>query len=281
MTRTLVALHAHPDDESSKGAATVARYADAGVRCVLVCATGGEAGDILNPAMDLPEIQARLAEVRSAELDEAAAIIGYREVVRLGYRDSGMPGTPANEDPAAFVNIPFDDALEAIVRVVRRERPQVVLGYDDHVRYPHPDHLRIHDLSLAAFDAAGDPGRFPDAGPPWRVGKLYAPVFSVRRTRALHRAMLERGLESPLQRWLERAGDLEDDPVRLTRIPVESTIERARDALRAHRTQIDPDGFWFQVPADVVLTSHPYEDFELLASRVEVDPDETDLFAGT
>jgi mycothiol S-conjugate amidase len=275
-----MALHAHPDDESSKGAATVARYADAGVRCVLVCATGGEAGDILNPAMDRQDVRARLGEVRAAELDEAAAIIGYDEVVRLGFRDSGMPGTPANDDPAAFVNVPFDDALEAVVRVVRRERPDVLLGYDDHARYPHPDHLRIHDLGLAAFEAAADPERFPAAGEPWAVAKLYAPVFSVRRTLALHRAMESRGLESPLQRWLERAGDLEDDPVRLTRVAVADTLERGRAALLAHRTQVDPEGFWFQIPMEVVLATHPYEDFELLAGRVDVSPEEDDLFAG-
>ena len=279
---TVVALHAHPDDESSKGAGTVARYVDRGVRAVLVCATGGEAGDILNPAMDQPEIAARLSELRAEELREAAAIIGYDEVIPLGYRDSGMPDTEHNVHPDAFVNASFDEVLERTVAIVRRERPEVLLGYDDHERYPHPDHLRIHDLSLAVFEAAADPDRFPDSGPPWAVSRVYAPVFMVGRIRSLHQAMLDRGDESPFERWIERLEDAEDDPdVVRAHIDVTGYVERARDALRAHRTQIDPDGFWFQVPLDVVESVYPYEDFELLASRDdETSPEATsDLFA--
>jgi mycothiol S-conjugate amidase len=274
----MVALHAHPDDESSKGAGTVARYVDRGVRAVLVCATGGEAGDILNPAMDHPEIATRLPELRAEELREAAAIIGYDEVIRLGYRDSGMPDTEHNTHPEAFVNAPFDEVLKRIVEVVRRERPEVILGYDDHERYPHPDHLRIHDLSLAVFEAAADPDRFPGAGPPWRVARVYAPVFMVARIRALHQAMLDRGDESPFAQWMERIGDDEDEPdVTRAHVDVTGYIERARDALRAHRTQIDPDGFWFRVPLDVIEAVYPFEDFELLASR----DDETSPAAGS
>jgi len=278
---TLLALHAHPDDESSKGAGTVARYVDRGVRAVLVCATGGEAGDILNPALDRPEIAARLPELRSEELREAAAIIGYDEVITLGYRDSGMPDTEHNEHEEAFVNAPFDDVLARLVAIVRSERPDILLGYDDHERYPHPDHLRIHDLSLAVFDAAADPERFPEAGPAWEVRRVYAPVFTVSRIRDLHEAMLERGLDSPFDQWMERLDGAVDDPAkRRAQIDVSGYVERARDALRAHRTQIDPDGFWFQVPVELLIEIYPFEDFELLASR-DIDTARgasTDLF---
>ena len=279
MTRTLLALHAHPDDESSKGAATVARYADAGVRCVLVTATGGEAGDVLNKAMDRPEVRADLAAVRRRELDEAAAIIGFHRVELLGYRDSGMPDTEDNRHRDAFVNAPFEEALERIVALVREERPQVVLGYDEHVRYPHPDHIRIHDLSLAAFEAAADPDRFPAAGEPWPVSKLYAPLFSRKRLLTLHEAMQSRGLESPLADWLERRG-ADPDPDRVAHIDVGSTLFRGRKALLAHRTQVDPEGPWFQIPEEIVRAAYPYEDFELMISRVGGDPVEDDLFAG-
>lgn len=265
---TLLALHAHPDDESSKGAGTVARYVDRGVRAVLVCATGGEAGDILNPAMEQPEIAARLPELRAEELLEAAAIIGYDDVIRLGYRDSGMPDTAHNAHPDAFVNAPFDEILARLVAIVRAERPSVVLGYDDHERYPHPDHLRVHDLSLAVFDAAADSDRFPEAGAPWAIDRVYAPVFGVNRIRMLHETLLGRGLESPFEAWMERLEGVEDDPAKVrTQVDVTGYVERARDALRAHRTQIDPDGFWFQVPVELVEEVYPYEDFELLASR--------------
>ena len=186
----------------------------------------------------------------------------------IALRNSGMPETEHNAHPDAFVNAPFDDVLGRLVEIVRRERPQVVLGYDDHERYPHPDHLRIHDLSLAVFEAAADPDRFPDAGPPWAIHRLYAPVFTVRRVRRLHETMLERGLESPFAQWMERLGDAEDDADAIhAHVDVTGYIERARDALRAHRTQIDPNGSWFQVPVEIVEDVYPYEDFELLASR--------------
>ena len=278
---TILALHAHPDDESSKAAGTIARYSDAGARTVLVCATGGEAGDILNPALDTPEVAERLSELRAQELVEAAAIIGYHEIVTLGYRDSGMPDTDHNAHPDAFVNAPFDEVLERVVAIVRRERPEVLLGYDDHEWYPHPDHLRIHDLSLAVFEAAADAARFPAAGPPWAVTKLYAPVFTVRRIRVLHDAMIERDLESPFASWIERLDGQVDDPeLIISQVDVTGYHEQARDALRAHRTQVDPNGSWFKVPVDLVEMVYPYEDFELLAARVDIAGPESDLFAG-
>jgi len=279
VSHTLLAIHAHPDDESSKGAGTVARYADAGVRCILVTATGGEAGDVLNPAMDTPEVKADIGAVRLRELDEAARIIGYDRLALLGYRDSGMADTEPNGHPDAFVNAPFEDVLAGVVAVIREERPHVILGYDEHVRYPHPDHLRVHDVSLAAFDAAADPSRFPEAGPAWAASKLYAPMFSLRRLTTLHEAVLARGLESPFESWLERRGD-EPDPEESAHIDVSATMGRARKALLAHRTQVDPSGFWFQIPEDIVMEAYPFEDFELMASRVPVQSPESDLFAG-
>lgn len=280
MPRALLSLHAHPDDESSKGAATVSLYVAAGVRAVLVTATGGEAGDILNPAMDTPEIASRLPEVRAAELEEAAAIIGYDDVVLLGYRDSGMPDSDDNARPEALCNQPHDVVLERLVRIVRTVQPQIVLGYDDHEFYPHPDHLAIHRLSLDVFGAAADEERFPDAGPPWQIGKLYAPVFTGDRIGALHVAMLERTGRSPYAHWIERMDPNNGFERQITRIDVTGYVERGREALRAHRTQVDPDGFWFEVPTELVEEVYPWEDFELLASSVPVREGETDLFEG-
>lgn len=277
MPRTIVALHAHPDDESSKGAATIARYHDLGARAVLITATGGEAGEILNPEAEKPAEGIDLATVRRSELREAARIIGYDDVVMLGYRDSGMPGSDDNRHPDAFVNASFDEILERLVAIVRSERPQIILGYDDHEWYPHPDHLRIHDLSTAVFDAAADPARFPDTGEPWAADRLYAPVFSLQRLRALSEAMESRGMESPFSRWIERIGPDAVDPP-LTVIEIGPYVERARDALRAHRTQIDPDGPWFQIPLDIILSVYPHEDFELLASRDSAGPEGFDLW---
>lgn len=278
--RTLLAIHAHPDDESSKGAATVAHYAAAGVHCVLVTATGGEAGDILNPALDRPEVKERLTELRREELHEAARIIGFAEVVELGYRDSGMPDTEANRHPDALANASSDEVLGRLVGLVRALRPQVVLGYDDHERYPHPDHLAVHRLSLELFDAAADGARYPEAGAPWAVSRLFAPVFTVRRIRTLHDAAIDRGLESPFERWIDSLDGATDDGKVLVAVDVADTLETGRDALRAHRTQIDPDGFWFRLPTEVVADVYPYEDFELLRTRTPLPAGAHDLFAG-
>jgi len=276
----LLALHAHPDDESSKGAATVAGYVDAGVHAVLVTATGGEAGDILNPAMDRPEVAADLGAIRFAELQAAAAIIGYQKVIMLGYRDSGMPGSEDNARADAFTNADDEEVMERLVTIVRAEKPHVLLSYDSHERYPHPDHLAVHRHGLELFTAAADGERFPDAGEPWAVSKLYAPVFSVNRIVKIHQAMVERGEESPYTEWIERIDPDADVGKRLTAIDISATIGRGRDALRAHRTQVDPDGRWFRAPEEVVLASYPYEDFELMAARVPVEPRESDLFDG-
>lgn len=280
MSGTVLALHAHPDDESSKGAASVARLVDEGVRAILVTATGGEAGDILNPVMDRPEIAQRLAEIRANELAEAASIIGYDEVVMLGYRDSGMPDSDDNGRSDVFRNQPLDVVLGAVVEIVRRERPSVVLGYDAHEFYPHPDHLRIHEMTLELVAAAADPNRYPETGDPWQIEKLYAPVFTRERLVVLHEAMLERTGESPLVAWLERLGDFHVPDRRLMRFDVTGYVEQGRDALRAHRTQVDPNGFWFAVPTDVVESVYPWEDFELLYSQGPWDAAETHLFSG-
>ncbi len=281
MSRTILSLHAHPDDESSKGAATVARLVDTGARAVLVTATGGEAGDILNPAMDVPAVADRLAQIRAKELEAAARIIGYDTVVMLGYRDSGMPESPDNGYAEAFCNQEFTSVLERVVRIVRAERPDVVFGYDAHELYPHPDHLAIHALTTALPAAAADRSRFPDAGDPWQIPRVYAPIFTRARIDALHAAMLEETGTSPFASWIERFEGYTEPRRRTVRIDVTGYIERGRDALRAHRTQVDPEGSWFAVPTEVVEAVYPWEDFEVLHGDVPQTEDAWGLFAGT
>jgi mycothiol S-conjugate amidase len=275
---TLLTIHAHPDDEASKGAGTVHRYHSEGVRCVLVCCTGGEAGEILNPAMDRPEVRARLDEVRMEELRRSTEIIGYDDVVLLGYRDSGMPGTPENEEPGCFARADLDEAVGRLVAVIRRERPQVVITYaDDQEGYPHPDHLRVHDITVPAFAAAGRADAYPDAGPPWQPLKLYYVAWTRARILALHERFLALGLESPFdEKWFERP---DMDHRVTTRIDVSALDAVRRDALRAHATQIDPDSpFWFGLPPEEV--AYPYDDYILAESLVESTIPEDDLFAG-
>ena len=278
--RCLLSVHAHPDDESSKGAGTVHRYHEAGVRTILVCCTGGEAGDILNPALDTPEVRERLPEVRMEELAAAVAVIGYDETVLLGYRDSGMPDSPENADPRCFARAPLDEAVERLVAIIRRERPQVVLTYgDDQSGYPHPDHLRVHDVTMAAIPAAADPDAYPEAGAPWQVAKVYWSVWSRKRLEATHAAFLEQGLESPYsEEWFAR--ESQDHRI-TTSIDVDGLYAVKSAALRAHATQIDPTSpFWFGLPEEVAESIHPYEDYIRALSTVDAPVPESDLFAG-
>jgi mycothiol S-conjugate amidase len=281
----VLSVHAHPDDEASKGAATMARYHAEGVRTVLVTCTGGEAGDILNPAADSPEARADLGAVRRRELDDAVAIIGYDELYLLGYRDSGMPETDHNVHPDNFANADLDEATGRLVRVIRRERPQVLVGYaPDTGGYTHADHQRVHEISVAAFERAGDPEWFPETGEPWQPLKLYySGGFTRARILTIHEWFVAQGEESPFAEWIERLpADTPDTTT--TRIDVGDYLEIGRAALLAHRTQVAADGFWFRIPLDAARELHPWEDFVLARSLVDnTVPEsgyETDLFAG-
>jgi mycothiol S-conjugate amidase len=279
----LLTVHAHPDDEASKGAGTVARYHAEGVRTVLVTCTGGEEGDILNPAMDTPEVRRDIGAVRAAELSVAAGVIGYDVVEMLGYRDSGMPDSPANADPACFAQAPLDEAVGRLVAIVRRERPQVVVTYGDDQRgYPHPDHLRAHEVTVAAFDAAGDPDAYPDAGSPHQPLKLYYIGWSRAQMLARHEKFLGLGLESPYAEriadgWLDRVAAVE--PTTAIRL---AGFEHVRQqALRAHATQVDPtSSFWFGLPEDAEREVFSEDTYVRARSLVDAPLPEDDLFAG-
>jgi mycothiol S-conjugate amidase len=276
----LLQVHAHPDDEASKGACTVARYKAEGARSVLVTCTGGEAGDILNPAMDTPDVRDNLHEVRMQELARAAEIIGYDEVVLLGYRDSGMPDSEHNHDPRCFAQADFEEAVGRLVEVIRRERPHVIVTYgDDQQGYPHPDHLRVHDITIPAFERAGDPDAHPGMGEPWQPLKMYYSVWSRKRMVAMHEKFIALGLESPFdEKWFDRPS--QDDRI-TTSIDVTGHADVRFEALLAHATQIDPTSpFWFGIPRDEALTVHPYDEYILARSLVDSEIPEDDLFAG-
>jgi mycothiol S-conjugate amidase len=286
----VLSVHAHPDDEASKGAATMARYAAEGVRTVLVTCTGGEAGDILNPEADTEDVRSDLAAVRRRELDEAVRIIGYDALYLLGYRDSGMADTEPNAHPENFANADLDEAVGRLVAIVREERPQVIVGYARDRVYAHPDHVRVHEITVLAFERAGDPDWYPEAGPPWQPAKLYyTSGFTKERIQSMHDWFVEQGEESPFTKWMERidadaADDTVDADVTTTRIDVRDFLDVGRAALLAHRTQVAPDSFFFRVPLEVAQERHPWEEYALARALVDtgrVDGEyETDLFAG-
>ena len=279
----LMHVHAHPDDESSKGAASTAKYVAEGVDVHVATCTGGERGSILNPKMDRPDILANIFEVRRQEMERARDILGIRQDW-LGFVDSGWPeGDPLPPLPeGCFALVPLEEAAEPLVRLIREFRPHVVTTYDERGGYPHPDHIKCHDITVEAFHAAGDPERYPGTGPVWQPLKLYFHhTFNRPRMQALHDELIRHDLESP---WTDRLAEWEPDPVwdaRITtRVPCAEFFGVRDQALLAHATQIDPDGFWFAVPRSIQESVWPHEDYELVVSHVDSPLPEDDLFAG-
>jgi mycothiol S-conjugate amidase len=289
----MLTVHAHPDDEASKGAPTLARYHAEGVRTVLVCCTGGEEGDLQNPTLREPgqafhglsaeQEKELLAAIRPSELARSAEIIGFDEVVMLGYRDSGMKDSPANAHPECFHMADIDEAAGRLVSAIRRERPQVIITYGDDQRgYPHPDHVRVHEVSLVAFERAGDPAWYPEAGEPWQPLKLYYSVWSRARLLALHEGMIRHRGESPYdQDWLDRPGQ---DHRITTRVEISAFLWARSGSLRAHATQVDPnEPWWFGLTDEQLAEVYPWEDWILARSLVGSPAEgdlEDDLFAG-
>jgi mycothiol S-conjugate amidase len=279
----LMTVHAHPDDESSKGAATMAKYVAEGVDVLVATCTGGERGSVLNPKLDRPEIWENIATIRREEMERAREILGVRQAW-LGFVDSGYPeGDPLPPLPEGCFGLqPVEKAAAPLVRLIREFRPHVVTTYDEEGGYPHPDHVMCHKITVAAFDAAGDPDAYPDEGEPWQPLKLYYDMgFSRARIIALHEALLAAGLESHYGEWLENWDPKRDKGSRVTtRVPCGDYFEVRDDALRAHATQVDPDGFWFRVPLEIQRKAWPTEDYELARCLVERNEPEDDLFAG-
>jgi LmbE family N-acetylglucosaminyl deacetylase len=313
---TLLVVHAHPDDECLGTGGLLARYSAEGINTVLVTATRGEEGEMHDPDRTEEEARPRMAEIRDEELRRAVAILGVKHLELLGYRDSGMIGTPANKHPDNFHNANFDEAVGRLVAIIRRHRPQVLVTYNEDGGYGHPDHLQCHKTTVAAFDAAGDPARYPDAGPAWEPQKLYAIAWSREAWRTLRDELAARGIKWPLDNNDEKqaeeavAGDAEAAPVAPEALGQEpaaaetaaaqerqdegewgqpeseiSTFIDTRDywrtvheALRQHRTQ--PVGFFLDLPEDLAALARSRDYFVLLRSRVDSVLPEDDIFAG-
>jgi mycothiol S-conjugate amidase len=288
VTLRLLAVHAHPDDESSKGAATYAHYLNIGAEVLVVSCTGGERGDIQNEALEPRAMANRdMAGLRRIEMARAQEAIGF-DHLWLGYQDSGLPEAdesgvrepvPAN----SFALIPLEISAEPLVRIIRRFRPQVLVTYDETGGYPHPDHIRTHEISMFAFEAAADATRYPDAGEPWQISKVYYDrIFNAPRVEAMYQFLLVNEPGTPqLARMEEMRSWIRDRPnLATTQVEVGAILEVRDSALRAHASQVAPDSSFFFWPNDLQRLAWPFEDFQLAVSLVDSPLPETDLFAG-
>lgn len=288
LERRLLSVHAHPDDESSKGAATLARYVAEGVEVLVVSCTGGERGDLLNQGLlesapnEAAMAERDLAGLRRIEMERARSIIGY-DHLWLGYEDSGMPDDGVPLPPNCFALIPLEASAEPLVRIIREFRPHVVITYDENGGYPHPDHIRTHELTMFALDAAAEASRYPGTGQPWTVSKVYYDrIFNPKRVTAMLEEMRRAHPDSPLLPDLEQyASWVQERPDRATtHVEVAEYFDARDEALRCHASQVAPDSSFFFWPNDVQRAAWPWEDFELARSLVETSLPESDLFAG-
>jgi mycothiol S-conjugate amidase len=279
----LLAVHAHPDDESSKGAATYAWYRSRGARVMVVSCTGGERGGVLNSALESRTHADRdMGGFRRGEMARAREVLGV-EHRWLGYHDSGLPPEGVAAPANSFGVLPAEISARPLVRIIRDFKPQVLVTYDENGGYPHPDHIRTHDISVLAFDAAADPERYPGTGEPWQISKLYYDrIFNADRVNAVYETIA--AIEPPhpdleaFQGLVEWMGKRQHRIT--TRVPSGDFFESRDAALRAHASQVPPDDrFWFW-PNDLQRAAWPTEDFELVRTHVETDLPEHDLFAG-
>lgn len=305
---TIMAVHAHPDDEVVFTGGTLLMYHSRGVRTVLVTATGGEEGEIHDPDLDPEEARPRLAEIRGEELRRAVEILKIDHLEMLGYRDSGMAGTEANARPDNFQNADKDDATKRLVGLVRQYRPQILITYDENGAYGHPDHIKCNVITQAAFEKSGDVDYHSELGEPWQPLKLYYTHWPEQNWQRAREVSIERGLKWP---WDEEERKPDEDPEHTsleeglmeheekveatkeeskppeyvpppitTRIDVREFLSQKHAATVAHRTQFDPTGTFLNMPEDIAAIAFGEEDYSLIKSHVDTPEQEDDLLAG-
>jgi len=267
---TLMAVHAHPDDEAS-GGGILAAYADQGIRTVVVTCTNGEFGDApggIKPGEDGHD-KDEVARLRLAELEKSARILRVSDVEALGYHDSGMPDWDYKNRPDAFCNIPIETVADRIGGLITKYQPQVLVTYDDRGAYQHPDHVHASLAAQAAAKATGIPA------------KVYLSTMRGSTWRKIWDSLRAAGEEVP--EWEEdedRSQRALDSEERITTtIDIRSVLDRKREALFAHGSQIN-DSWFSKIPRDVAETAFGYEYFIRVADTTGAPLPENDLFAG-
>ena len=278
----LLAVHAHPDDETITMGGLLAQCSDRGIATCLICCTDGKVATIFDPeyAANEAEIRPRLKQIREGELRQACAILGISELHFLEYGDSGMAGTESNDAPGAFWRVDMDEAVRRVVAHIRRFRPHVVVTYDGNGGYGHPDHIQAHRVTLLAMEAAYH-ALYPELGPSWRVSKLYYTAFPRSEAKRVAAMATAAGMKPPF-------GDADPDSLEFitpddwvtTAVECRDQLSRKRDALRAHRSQLTEDFALLSVPEELLREHFSKEYFQLVLSRVSTTTPETDVFAG-
>jgi len=272
---SLLAVFAHPDDESFSTGGALARYAAEGHPVTLVCATRGEVGEISNFSLATPET---LGHVREGELRAAARALGIQNVILLDYRDSGMDGAPENQDRRAFINASETEVVGRLTRIIRDMQPEVVVTFEPGGGYGHPDHIAISRYTLAAFHAAGDPQRFPEAGPAFQPVRLFYTAIPTKFFSDLRAHMEGRELDTSTLDQILLRPSFNDDLI-TTIIDVSAYTDAKWSAVNAHRTQFGPDNLFRRFPEDLVRELMSREYFSQTHPPVNGGGLSSDLFA--
>lgn len=275
MGRTLLVVHAHPDDESIATGGILARYGADGVRTVVVTCTTGDLGDVSD--RDLLS-ETGVGGLRQRELDAAACVLGVDRVVNLGYFDSGMPGWPHNHRPGALYAAPLDEAVERLARVLDQEQPQVIATYDETGGYGHPDHLKTHQVAVSAFQQAHSA----------RLAKLYFVRFPLRWSREFVAALRGESIPTPgsAPSGADAGPDIDEvgvpDELVTTAIDVRAFVSQKRAALACHRSQMPPTHFLMRMSSELAARLWAYEFYSRAAGPTTTAPGELeiDLFDG-
>jgi N-acetyl-1-D-myo-inositol-2-amino-2-deoxy-alpha-D-glucopyranoside deacetylase len=274
---TLMAVHAHPDDEAIGTGGILAKYAAEGIRTILVYGTRGEAGEILNPEFVPPSPGLSIKEIRALELEKALEVLRVESVHFLGYRDSGVAGSPENLHPQAFVRADLKEAAGRLAEIIRRTRPHVIVTYNEKGFYGHPDHIMCNRVTLHAFQAAADPEFENSQGlDPWRPAKLYYTATPIARLRTLFKWALERDEE---QEYKPEDLGTPDEKIS-TIIDVREYLPQKLKALYGHQSQIGPDSFFRRLPEERREEVFGYEYFECVNGCTPLESKEIDLFDG-
>ncbi len=273
MSVTLLAVRPHPDDEVTGTGGLLAYYHERGIPVGVLTCTLGEEGEIRDPALNEDEARPRLGQIRERELRESCAVLGVDQLRLLGYRDSGMQGTEANNNPAAFWNAPLDESGERIAAVIRELRPKIVVTENEFGTYGHPDHVMCHRATVRGVQMAADPAVSAGGLPPWTVDRLFANGIAVDGRERLVEQLKAENLELG---WFEHAGEL---PGAITVAEADAAVDVGRyagvlrEALRRHKTQITADDFLMTWPIHILAEAFRTAYFKLLhaTNRAAID----------